>query len=68
MTWVITSATAHLRPVRVERSPGLPVVVRYSIEMQAELVFRQALPDLSDDEAAILAEMLGLTLDTKEVG
>jgi hypothetical protein len=60
MARIITSATAYLRPVQVERSPGHPTIVRYSTAMEPSTVLRQAMGDLDNDEAIALARILGM--------
>jgi hypothetical protein len=57
---IITSASAHPQPVRVERSPGHPPIVRYSTDMDPGTVLRHAMHDLDNDEAVELARALGM--------
>jgi hypothetical protein len=64
MARIITSATAHLRPVQVERSPGHPPIVRYSTAMSPGTVLCHAMAALSDDETIALARALGLDART----
>lgn len=60
MARIITVAAAHPAPVKVERSPGHPPVVRYSTGMEPDTVLRQAMRDLDNDEAVELARALGM--------
>lgn len=65
VTRVITVADAHLRPVRVMRSAGHPTVVRYSTAFPPRYVLRQAIPELSNEEALELASQLKLSLEAQ---
>lgn len=60
MSYIITSVSAHSRPVQVERSPGHPPIVRYSADMDPGTVLRHAMHDLDNDEAVELARALGM--------
>jgi len=56
--------SSHLRPVKVERSPGHLVVVRYSWAMTPADVLSRAMHKLTDAETVELASVLGF----REVG
>jgi hypothetical protein len=60
MSRMITSATAHPRPIQIERTPGHPPVNRYSTAMEPGHVLRAATAGLSDDETIALARALGV--------
>ena len=62
MSYIITSVSAHSRPVQVERSPGHPPIVRYSADMDPGTVLRHAMAELSDDETIVLARALGMQM------
>jgi hypothetical protein len=64
MARIITSASADLRPVKVERSPGHPPVVRYSTAMDPGTVLRHAMANLDTDETIELARALGMLAST----
>ena len=63
MTFALV-CSSHLRPVKVERSPGHLVVVRYSWAMTPAYVLSRATQDLTDAETVELASVLGF----REVG